>query len=122
MGEFKEKLEPKFNKIVDQKSFGSDFKPESAQHSWTFTTNKNQAIIYRLSGDPNPLHIDPGFSSAMGFETPILHGLCFYGISCRAFMETFPDLEVEKIGGRFLSSVIPGDELKVVFVKDGDWI
>jgi len=56
----------------------------------------------------------------MGFEKPILHGLASYGISCRGFLESYPGDEIERIGGRFVSPVVPGDELKVYFLKEGE--
>ena len=51
-------------------------------------TMSHQALIYRLSGDKNPLHIDPDFAKFGGFDTPILHGLCTYGIACKEIVET----------------------------------
>ena len=53
------------------------------------TTTKNQAFSYRLNGDKNPLHVDPEMSKMGGFQVPILHGLCFYGITAKAVYEKF---------------------------------
>ena len=52
-------------------------------------TDKNQAFFYRLNGDYNPLHVDPDMSAVGGFKTPILHGLCTYGISAKAVYEKY---------------------------------
>ena len=52
-------------------------------------TQKNQAFLYRLCNDRNPLHVDPQMSAMGGFETPILHGLCSYGFSARVIQEKF---------------------------------
>mmetsp|Transcript_1112 Transcript_1112/g.1263 ORF Transcript_1112/g.1263 Transcript_1112/m.1263 type:complete len:419 (-) Transcript_1112:62-1318(-) len=94
-----------------------------------YTTNSFQAMLYRLSGDYNPLHADPGFATSVGFPGPILHGLCTYGFCCRAIMESWCDNDVnrfKKIGVRFVSPVMPGDtlitdmwkvsETKIVFI------
>jgi acyl dehydratase len=76
----------------------------------------NQALIYRLSGDRNPLHSDPAFARKAGFEQPILHGLCTYGITGRALLRTLCDNDPDRFGGlagRFASPALPGDELVV---------
>jgi acyl dehydratase len=79
-------------------------------------TQANQALIYRLSGDRNPLHSDPAFARKAGFEEPILHGLCTYGVTGRALLNPLCDDDPGRFGGmsgRFASPVLPGDELVV---------
>ena len=74
----------------------------------------DQALLYRLSGDRNPLHADPSIARAAGFDRPILHGLCTYGIACRAILITICDYDFTLINGfeaRFSSPVYPGDVL-----------
>lgn len=83
----------------------------------------NQAAIYRLCGDRNPLHIDPERGKAAGFHMPILHGLCTYGFTCRAVLEAFCDFDPTKIAShqaRFSSPVFPGDTLRISLWRDGD--
>jgi acyl dehydratase len=82
-----------------------------------------QALLYRLCGDRNPLHSDPGFASAAGFPMPILHGLCSYGIGCKAIVDTFLDGDVSRVrsyGARFAGVVFPGETLKASIWKDDD--
>jgi acyl dehydratase len=79
-------------------------------------THPNQALIYRLSGDRNPLHSDPAFARKAGFEQPILHGLCTYGVTGRALLKALCNDDPDRFGGmsgRFASPVLPGDELLV---------
>ena len=86
------------------------------------TTTPNQAFLYRLSGDYNPLHVDPQMSAMGGFKVPILHGLCTYGITAKAVFEKFhkedPSL-LKKINARFTGHVFPGETLVVQMWKDG---
>lgn len=84
-------------------------------------TVPNQAIVYRLSGDYNPLHIDANMAAMGGFDRPILHGLCFYGIAAKVVCQTFcggdPHL-IKSVQARFTSHVFPGDTLKFSLWKD----
>lgn len=88
-----------------------------------YATATNQAAIYRLCGDRNPLHIDPARAKAAGFERPILHGLCTYGFTCRAVVEAFCDFDPDRIAShqaRFSSPVFPGETLRISLWRDGD--
>lgn len=88
-------------------------------------TRPDQALIYRLSGDRNPLHSDPAIATAAGFPRPILHGLCTYGITCRAVLQTYADYDPAKIKShavRFSSPVYPGETITVDMWKDGDTV
>ncbi len=83
------------------------------------------ALIYRLSGDYNPLHADPDFAAAAGFPRPILHGLCTYGIAGFAVVETMLDHDadqIENIDVRFSSPVFPGENITTEMWRDGDTI
>lgn len=73
-----------------------------------------QGAIYRLSGDRNPIHIDPGFAQAAGFQTPFLHGLCTYGIVGRAILGTVCDGDPSRFvsfSARFADQVFYGDDV-----------
>ncbi|NNN14488.1 MAG: enoyl-CoA hydratase [Acidimicrobiaceae bacterium] len=89
----------------------------------TYETAFDQALIYRLSGDRNPLHSDPGFAELAGFERPILHGLCTYGFTARALLNEVCDGDVGRFGlisGRFVSPVYPGDLLSVSIWEESE--
>jgi acyl dehydratase len=86
-------------------------------------TRPDQALIYRLSGDRNPLHCDPKVAKMAGFPRPILHGLCTYGLTCRAVLQTYADYRPERIKShqvRFSAPVFPGETVTVDMWRNGD--
>ncbi|KAI8827226.1 HotDog domain-containing protein [Fimicolochytrium jonesii] len=118
-GGFNGPRKPKPENIVDVPSR----QPDSVEE---IKTTPNQALIYRLSGDYNPLHADPRIGKKLGMKGAILHGLCFYGISAAAVLQSFANNEpsaFKSIYGRFASPVYPGETLQVnmwkVAEKDG---
>ncbi|MFE4047834.1 MaoC/PaaZ C-terminal domain-containing protein [Streptomyces sp. YIM B13518] len=77
---------------------------------------EDQALLYRLSGDRNPLHADPGFAARAGFERPVLHGLCTYGMTLKAVVDTLLDGDVTRVRSyatRFAGVVYPGETLRI---------
>lgn len=89
-------------------------------------TTPNQAALYRISiGETNPLHIDPEFARQVGFERPILHGLCTYGVACRAVMQACCGNDPERIKSldvRFAAPFYPGETLVTRIWQDGEVI
>jgi len=85
-------------------------------------TLPQQALIYRLSGDKNPLHADPEFAKLGGFDTPIIHGLCSYGIACKAIVDEVLGGDVTQVAryqARFAGVAFPGETYRVSYWKDG---
>ncbi len=90
--------------------------PESTpDHICDLPTSPSQALLYRLSGDWNPLHADPDVAKAGGFDMPILHGLCTYGVVCHALLKTLCDFDTARLKQfdvRFTSPVYPGETIR----------
>ena len=87
------------------------------------STQPNQAFLYRLNADLNPLHVDPQMSALGGFERPILHGLCTYAMSTRAVQKKYSAHDAQAIAAvnaRFTSFVLPGETLVVEMWKEGN--
>lgn len=85
-------------------------------------TSEDQAMIYRLSGDYNPLHIDPEVAKAGGFDQPILHGLCTYGVVGRALVQSLcsgDPKRVRRMDVRFSSPVFPGETIVTEIWREG---
>jgi acyl dehydratase len=98
----------------------ADRSPDASLHA---RTALNQALIYRLSGDLNPLHIDPVVAARAGFDRPILHGLCGYGIVGRALIKELcgdDPLKLRRLDLRFTSPVYPGEPLRIDVWRMGD--
>ncbi|CZT00725.1 multifunctional beta-oxidation protein [Rhynchosporium graminicola] len=81
-------------------------------------TTEEQAVLYRLSGDYNPLHVDPAFAKMGGFEVPILHGLCFFGIAAKAVYQKYGAYKNVKV--RFAGTVLPGQTIVTEMWKEGN--
>lgn len=85
-------------------------------------TRPDQALLYALSGDRNPLHRDPRVAKMAGFPRPILHGLCTYGTACRAIISTVCKYDPDRIAGfdaRFSAPVFPGETIVTEMWVDG---
>jgi acyl dehydratase len=92
-------------------------------HQVVQETRPEQALVYRLSGDRNPLHVDPKFAARGGFSQPILHGLCTYGVTGRALLQSLCGGDpgrFRSMSGRFSRPVLPGEPLTVSMWLAGD--
>ncbi len=91
-------------------------------HQVSYATRHDQALLYRLSGDRNPLHSDPSFAQMGGFDRPILHGLCSYGFTGRALLHELcgsDPARFSSMDARFSKPVMPGDTLTVSMWVEG---
>jgi acyl dehydratase len=98
-----------------------DRKPD---HIVDLPTRPEQALLYRLNGDLNPLHADPGFARKAGFERPILHGLCTMGIVCHALLRALADYDQSRLTAmrlRFAGVVLPGETVRTEIWSDGSF-
>lgn len=89
------------------------------------TTAPQSALIYRLSGDYNPIHADPAAAAKAGFKQPILHGLCTLGVATRAILSTYANNSPERLKSlfvRFSSPVFPGETIRTEFFASGNEI
>jgi acyl dehydratase len=96
-----------------------------ADLSCDLKTRRDQALFYRLTGDRNPLHADPKAAVAVGFDRPILHGLCTFGVACKAILQTICDYDHTLIAGfdaRFSAPVVPGDTITTDMWQEGNII
>jgi acyl dehydratase len=92
-------------------------------HVSSYDVTPQQALLYRLCGDRNPLHADPDFAKAAGFPAPILHGLCSYGIVLRELTDGLLGGDATAVGGfaaRFAGVVFPGETVRVAGWREGD--
>jgi len=99
------------------------FPERDADSVISYDTRNDQALLYRLNGDRNPLHSDPSFAALGGFSKPILHGLCTYGFTGRALVHLACDGDPDKfksMDGRFSSPVIPGEKLEIRVWEEKD--
>ena len=88
-------------------------------------TRPDAALLYRLSGDFNPVHADPAVARAAGFERPILHGLCSFGVSGVALLKTlcgWNPARLKQIGCRFSAPVVPGETLRIEMWQRGEQV
>jgi acyl dehydratase len=118
--------------IRGEGGFGGERGPRDGSEAWERPgrepdlrveepTRPEQALLYRLTGDRNPLHTDPQFAARGGFSRPILHGLCTYGITGRALLHAACDSDPARfaaMSGRFTSPVLPGETLVVSIWRD----
>jgi acyl dehydratase len=93
-------------------------------HVVDLPTRPEQALLYRLNGDLNPLHAEPGFATKAGFERPILHGLCTMGTVCHALLRALADYDESRLTMmrlRFAGVVLPGETIRTEIWSDGSF-
>ena len=96
-----------------------------ADHLVLSRTHPNQALLYRLTGDENPIHADPDLAQALGFDRPILHGLCTYGIACHAVLRVACGLDpgcLAELVLKFSAPVLPGDTIQTQLWMESEYV
>ncbi|QIS08439.1 MaoC family dehydratase [Nocardia arthritidis] len=104
-------------------SVKSELPDRAPDYDVTTPTLPQQALLYRLCGDRNPLHSDPEFARAAGFPNPIVHGLCTYGMVCKAATDTALDSDASRVTGfraRFAGVLYPGETIRTRIWRDDD--
>ncbi|MFN3602754.1 MAG: MaoC/PaaZ C-terminal domain-containing protein [Dietzia sp.] len=99
-----------------------EYPEREADHTIEVASLPQQALLYRLCGDRNPLHSDPAFAEAAGFPRPILHGLCSYGMVLRAVVDEVLGGDVERVRGygvTFGGVFFPGETMRIRVWEDG---
>ncbi|ODV65110.1 NAD(P)-binding protein [Hyphopichia burtonii NRRL Y-1933] len=91
-----------------------------AEFTQDIKISEDQAALYRLTGDRNPLHIDPAFAAGAKFDRPILHGMCTYGLCAKVLLDKYGPFN--EIKARFTGIVFPGETLRVYAWKQGDTV
>ena len=109
----------------DRKSAGEPWFVPGAEPDFIETkrTRPEQALLYRLSGDRAPLHSDPWFARRAGFDAPILHGLCTYGIAGRVVLKSLCENDPSRFGSfraRFAKPVLPGQAIEIRVWRNDD--
>lgn len=118
---FIRKCEGDTKKYAERRTFATQpFNAPKSEPIFTkdIITSDDQAALYRLTGDRNPLHIDPDFAAGANFDKPILHGMCTYGLTAKVLLDQFGPFN--EIKGRFTGIVFPGETLRVFAWKEGD--
>lgn len=110
---------------TDSFSAPRSFPLRPADECVILTTRTDAALLYRLTGDRNPLHADPSVARSVGFPRTILHGLCTFGVAGHALLRTLCDYRVERVqsmSARFVAPVYPGDTLLTEIWREGSGI
>lgn len=118
---FIRQCEGKTKKYGERRNFATQqfVAPKSApDFTQDIKVSEDLAALYRLTGDRNPLHIDPVFAAGAKFDKPILHGMCTYGLSAKVLLDKFGAFD--EIKARFTGVVFPGETLRVLAWKNGD--
>ena len=95
------------------------------QHVCDLPTLSQAALIYRLSGDYNPLHADPAYARKAGFDKPILHGRCTFSVVGHALLRTlcgYDPTRLVSMEGRFSAPVYPGETIRTEMWRDGSMV